>query len=297
MTGSDCTVGRGALGELPVLFMGAGNLAWSLVNGLLAGEVLRRPAIRVTNRSDAARLERFGALGLTIGRDLDALLDGAGTVILATKPQDAACALAALAPRVRPGMLVVSAVAGLPLAHIRAALGPDPYLIRVMPNTSSQVGQAASGLAAAPGTPEEAVGWASRLFSAVGSVHPVREDQLDAVTAVSGSGPAYFYYFTESLIEAARRVGLDEGLARALAVQTIKGAAAMLDQPGADPAHLRAQVTSARGTTEAGLAAMSALRLDEAVVRGVLSAARRSREISDSFGLPVSRQVTTTGEW
>jgi pyrroline-5-carboxylate reductase len=133
--------------------------------------------------------------------------------------------------------------------------------------------------------------WAGQLFGAVGSVHHVPEAALDAVTAVSGSGPAYVYYFAELLIEAAKAAGLGPLLAHALAIETLAGAAAMLNQPGADPAVLKARVASPRGTTEAGLAAMTDLGMGNAVHAAVRTAAARSREISAVFAQPVAGQV------
>jgi pyrroline-5-carboxylate reductase len=267
-----------------VAFIGAGNLAWNMVSGLLELGLLGPGSISVCNRADEGRLRRFAALGITAARDKALLLRGAGTVILATKPQDAAQALGEAAPCLEPGTLLVSAVAGLPFAYLRRAAPAGVHLVRAMPNTSCQVGQSATAIARGAGAPDALVSRARDLFGAVGEVYEVQEPLLDAITAVSGSGPAYFYFFTESLIKAAEQVGLETGLARDLVLQTLQGAATMLRRPGADPAQLRAQVTSARGTTEAALGAMARLRLPEAVLEGVISAARRSQELSAAFG-------------
>ena len=272
-----------ALNARSIAFVGAGGLAWSLVSGLLEQSATVPGRLRVCNRSDDSRLERFAALGVRTGRDKHELLGDAHTVVLAVKPQDAAAALEQVASHLSPGTLLVSAVAGLPLSFLAAALPDGVPLVRAMPNTSSLVGASATAVAAPEGTPPELVAHTVDLFKAVGDVYLVDEALLDAVTAVSGSGPAYFYYFTETLIEAAREVGLGPELAKALAVQTLQGAAAMLRQDGADPARLRAQVTSARGTTEAALRAMSEMRLADAIKQAVHSAARRSAEISAGF--------------
>ena len=266
-----------------IAFIGAGSLAWSLVSGLLEQSAATPAQLRVGNRSDDDRLNRFAAIGVNVSRDKGDLIAGARTVVLAVKPQDAATAIEQIAPNLAPGTLLVSAVAGLPIAFLKEAVPSDVHLIRAMPNTSSLVAQSATAIAAADGTPEVLVDTAMNLFRAVGDVYLVEESLLDAVTAVSGSGPAYFYYFTETLIDAAREVGLDAELSKALALQTLQGAAAMLRQDGADPARLRAQVTSARGTTEAALRAMTDLRLAEAVKQAVHSAAKRSAEISAGF--------------
>jgi pyrroline-5-carboxylate reductase len=237
----------------------------------------------VCNKADDGRLDRFAAIGVRVSRDKSNLVTGAATVVLAVKPQDAAAAMDQVAPWLKAGTLLVSAVAGLPLGYLTAAAGGDVHVVRAMPNTSSQVGLSATAIAALAGTPAEQVRRARQLFEAVGAVHEVDEALLDAVTAVSGSGPAYYYYFTELLIGAAKSAGLDPELARELAIQTLRGAAAMLCEPGADPAVLRAQVTSPRGTTDAAIRAMINNKLPQAVVEGVLSAALRSRELSDGF--------------
>jgi pyrroline-5-carboxylate reductase len=269
--------------EDAIAFVGAGNLSWSLVAGLLARGTVSPRGLRVCNRSDDLRLKRFEELGARVGRDKALLLRGAGTIVLAVKPADAVVALGQAAPHVEPGALVVSTVAGMPLGYLGGALPAGTRIVRAMPNTSCQVGESATAIAASPATPRPYVERARRLLSAVGAVYEVPERLLDAVTAVSGSGPAYFYYFTESLIRAAEEAGLDGPLARELALQTMRGAAAMLGQPDADPSALRAQVTSPQGTTEAALRAMAELRLPEAVRNGVLSALRRSAEISAGF--------------
>lgn len=286
------TMQAGVSAEHSVLIIGAGNLAWSLACGLVRGGVLSPRQLRVTNRSDDGRLARFAEeLGARTGRDLGRLADGADTILLLVKPQDAPDALAALAPHLgatgSAPVLLISAVAGLPLAYIDQACGGRAALIRAMPNTSLHVGMSATALAAVPGTDPGLIARARAVFAAVGVVVEVSESDLDTVTAVSGSGPAYLYLFCESLITAAERAGLRPELASLLAIQTIRGAAAMLELPGADPAELRRQVTSARGTTEAGISAMKDRQLPDAVLEAVLSAKRRAGELSRGFAAPV----------
>lgn len=278
----------GALGDRglgTVAFIGAGSLAWSLVSGLLGRGAVRPGDIHVCNRSSDERLRRFAVLGVRAGRDKTALVPGASIVLLAMKPQDAAAAIAEVAPLVSPGSLVISTVAGLPLEYLRKAFPAEVSLARAMPNTSSQAGASVTAVAVPAGTGTEAAELAVTVLSAVGSVHVVDESLLDAVTAVSGSGPAYFYYFVETLIRAAAEAGLDDELARALVVETFQGAAAVLRITGADPAALRAKVTSARGTTEAALKVMIENGLPEMVLQAVSSAARRSAELAAGFNV------------
>lgn len=267
----------------PICFIGAGSLVWSMVRGLINRGSVAPDQLRVCNKADDGRLGRFARLGIAVSRDKGLVVADARTVVLAVKPQDAAEAAGQTAPWLARGSLVVSAVAGLPLSYISAALGDGVFAVRAMPNTSLQVGLSATAIAAPRRTPRELVLRARRLFEAVGAVHEVDESHLDAVTALSGSGPAYYYFFTELLIGAAERAGLDPPLARDLVLQTLRGAAAMLCEPGADPARLRAQVTSPQGTTEAAIRAMTECRLPQAVAQAVLSAAHRSRELSAGF--------------
>ena len=269
--------------QAPVALIGAGNLAWSLVSGLLAAETIDPTLLRITNQSSDVRLDRFARLGLFARRDLGAVLAGARTVLLLVKPVDAAKALADAAPYLVPGSLLISAVAGLPLDYLSEVVPPGVHIVRAMPNTASAMRLATTAIAAGPATPQVFVDWATTLFAAVGSVHDVPEWCLDAVTAVSGSGPAYVYYFAEMLINAGAAAGLDRSLARVLALETLAGAVAMLGRPGADPVALRTAVSSPRGTTEAAIAVLQDRQMSDAVLAAVQSAAQRSREISSVF--------------
>lgn len=261
-------------------FLGAGALTQALLAGLVGGGFLRPGQVVVTNRSDDARLrlvrERWG---VRVTRD-PAELRAADVVLLACKPADVAPALAALAPATRPGQVVISAAAGVTTALVERLLPAPLPVVRAMPNTSSRVRQSATALAAGRWASPEDLALAAAVFAPVGKVVVVPEEQMDAVTAVSGSGPAYVYLLMEALREAARAVGLPGETADELVVQTVYGAACMAAETGLPPDELRRQVTSPRGTTAAALAVLEERGFREALVAAVRRAAERARELT-----------------
>lgn len=267
--------------------IGAGNMAEALIRGLLARGVVPPEGLWATNRSNAARLttlrDRYGVHVTPAKRDVTAT---ASTLILAVKPKDMAQALAELRDLVTARHLVISVAAGIPLAVIEGAF-PETPAIRAMPNTSAAVGASATALAPGVRAGEAHLHAAETVFRAVGDVAVVDEALLDAVTALSGSGPAYVYQLIEAMIHAGSDLGLDGGLARRLAVQTLVGAALMLAESGEDPGELRRRVTSPGGTTMAALQALEAHGFARSVREAVDRAARRSRELAAEFGDPL----------
>lgn len=241
----------------------------ALVGGLLAagwdglGVVEKIPA----RREDlAARFPQVRVLG-----DPEPA-DGA---VLAVKPGDVAAACAALAGTKR----VLSIAAGIPLATLETALGAGTAVVRAMPNTPALVGAGAAAIAAGTGAGEDDLAWAESILGAVGTVVRVPESLLDAVTGLSGSGPAYVFLVAEALIEAGVLAGLPRDISAALATQTLVGAARLLVETGETPEALRAQVTSPGGTTAAGLHALEAAGVRAAFLDAVQAATRRSREL------------------
>lgn len=263
-----------------IAVLGAGRMAEALVAGWTAAGV-PPAAIAVTNRSDDARLARLAErYGVRVTRDRRSLVHGASVLVVAVKPADVPAALAPVRERLAPDVTVVSVAAGVRLRALRALLGDGPGVVRAMPNTACRVRQAATALAAEDGD-GPALERARRLFAPLGAVVTVPEEQLDAVTALSGSGPAYVYLLAEAMEAAARDLGLDPAVARQLVAATILGAGRMLLEEGADPAALRAQVTSPRGTTAAALEVlMGEADLPGAVRRAVLRAAARAAELA-----------------
>jgi pyrroline-5-carboxylate reductase len=268
-------------GPKRILLLGFGNMGQALVNGWLARG--RAPeTISVVDPSDAAR-DAASRMGLDALPDCRAAAGaGADVVVLAVKPAQAAGVLADCRERFGPDSVLLSIAAGRTLSQLAAPLGRGQAVVRAMPNTPAAIGRGMTVLCA-----NRHVGTAQRaacegLMSAVGAVEWVDDERsMDAVTAVSGSGPAYLFLLIECLTEAALEAGLDARLAETLATQTIAGAAAYAEQSGVGANELRRRVTSPNGTTEA---ALKVLMADDALAvllaKAVEAAARRSRELS-----------------
>ncbi len=258
--------------------VGAGHLADAIVHGWLAAGV-EPTAVAVTNRERDDRLVHFRRLGLRAERDKALALAGADVVALAVKPQDAAEALAECGRVWPPGASLLSLVAGVDSRRLTSGLGRQVEVVRAMPNTASAVGESATA-AYAVGASEATRRLAGFLLGVVGRVVWLeREEDMDAVTALSGSGPAYVYLLVEAMEEAAVAEGLDRSTARSLAVQTVFGAAHHLRTTGEDAAELRRRVTSPGGTTAAALSVLERRGFRPAMAEAVASAARRSRQL------------------
>ena len=261
-------------------FVGAGNMAGSIIGGLLAAGF--KPAqIRASDPS-AEHLARLRARGIErLGPDNAACVRGAEVVVLAVKPQVLTAVCEPLAPVLKRGQLVVSIAAGVAAHSLRARLGPQPTLVRCMPNTAALVRSGASALyACGPIEPRQRQR-AQTVLEAVGVARWVqREEQLHAVTALSGSGPAYFFQLMEAMIAEGQRMGLDAETARILCAQTCMGAGRMLGESARSAAELRRQVCSPGGTTERALAAFSAGDLNGLVARAMRHCHARSAELA-----------------
>jgi pyrroline-5-carboxylate reductase len=269
-----------------IALIGGGHMARALIGGWLGRDV---PAARLRAAdpsADARAAAERDFPGLrAFERNTDAAA-GAGVWILAVKPQvlrEVTLGLAPLAARERP--LVISVAAGIRAADLQRWLGPGVPVIRTMPNRPALVGAGVTALYAAPGVDAAQRELAGALLDAVGATVWVDDEaQLDAVTAVSGSGPAYFFLLIELLEDAARREGLPADVAHRLAVETAYGAARMARESRDAAATLRVQVTSKGGTTAAALAVLESAGLRDIVCRAVAAATQRSRELAADFG-------------
>ena len=265
-------------------FIGGGNMAAALVGGLLARGTAAR-SIRVVEPLAAQRealRARFGVA--TFDRAGPDALANADLVVLAVKPQQMREAVAPLASLLRDA-LVVSVAAGIRAHDLSRWLGGHRRIVRAMPNTPALIGMGVTGLAALPGTSEADRDTAGRVLGAVGpTVWVDDESMLDAVTAVSGSGPAYVFLFMEAVQEAALALGLDARQARELTLNTFAGAAQLALRSDDPPATLRERVTSTGGPTAAALAVMEAGGLRKLVGQALEAAQRRSAEMGDEFG-------------
>ncbi|HUS46530.1 MAG TPA: pyrroline-5-carboxylate reductase [Phycisphaerae bacterium] len=266
------------MAEYELGIIGAGNMAEAILRSVLGGNVLTRGAIVASDAKADRRLHVANDIGIRCVQD-NLTPAACPRVLLAVKPQVMGEVLDGIAPAVRPQATVISIAAGVTSQFIDKRLGGRGRIIRVMPNTPMLVGAGISAIASGPRATEDDVKWAQRLFSASGRTVVVAEKLIDAVTAVSGSGPAYFFYLIEAMIEAGVAEGLDRDIASELATQTCAGAAKLLAETKDRPEVLRARVTSPGGTTQAAIEALEAAGVKQALVRAVRAAARRSREL------------------
>jgi len=263
-----------------VAVLGAGAMGEALVSGLLRagwdpGE------ISMAVRREERRRELVERTGCAVYLDSIEALEGMQVVVVAVKPRDVPPLLSHIKGRYQPEQIVLSLAAGVPTRLYEAALGEAP-VVRAMPNTPALVDQGITGLAAGRFAGEEALTRAELLLSAVGQVVRMEESLLDAVTAVSGTGPAYAFLLAEALTEAAIREGLPRQIAEKLVHQTIKGAGALLVETGLSPFELRAQVTSPGGTTAAAVHVLEERGFRALVEDAVRAAGERSREMGAS---------------
>lgn len=261
-----------------LLVVGGGKMGEALVGGLLAGGFAEAADVVVAEPYEPRRAElaeRFPGLVLVAG--VDHLHDAVpADAIVAVKPQQVAEVCGALgAAGVRR---ILSIAAGVRLAAMEAAVPEGTAVVRAMPNTPAMVGAGASAIAGGAAATDADLDWAEQVLGAVGTVVRVTESQLDAVTGLSGSGPAYVFLVAEALIDAGVLVGLTRPVATDLAVQTLRGAAELL-ATGTPAAELRANVTSPGGTTAAGLRALEAAGVRAAFADAVVAAATRSAEL------------------
>ena len=266
-----------------ISFLGGGNMAGALIGGLIAKGADAR-SISVIEVSPAAR-ERLGArYPVHLSTAPDAALQRAEVLVLAVKPQDMKAALASVSDFSK-GKLVVSIAAGIRLASLSRWLGGHGKLVRCMPNTPALIGAGMSALYAMPEVTAEERGKAEQILRAAGEVVWVPEERLlDPVTAVSGSGPAYVFWFIEQLAASAEKLGLEKGTALKLAMHTVLGAAKLAVSSSDSPATLRKNVTSKGGTTEAALRVFEEEKLAERFLRAIEAASRRGTELGSELG-------------
>lgn len=266
---------------MSIAFLGGGNMANALVGGLLARGYAASD-IAVIELSAAAR-ERIAAHGVRVSSAPDAACAKADTIVLAVKPQDARAALASIAGSVR-GKLVISIAAGLSLAALSRWLGGHRSIVRCMPNTPALVGAGITGVYALPEVTASERERAHRILAAVGEVVWLNDERLlDTVTAVSGSGPAYVFWFIEQLALFAEHAGIGKAEALKLATHTVLGSARLAAGSGEPPAELRARVTSKGGTTEAALRVFAQEKLAERFSQALEAATKRGGELGDEL--------------
>lgn len=257
---------------------GAGVMGEALLAGLLRGRWQPADLLITEKRPERAR-ELEARHGVRVVGNLEAAA-GATTLAVVVKPQDMAALLDEIAPVITPGVLVVSLAAGITTRSIEGRLATGVAVVRAMPNTPAVVDQGITAISAGEHCDEDHLLLAEELLGTVGKVVRVPEHQQDAVTAISGSGPAYLFYVVEAMIEAGVLLGLPRALATQLSVQTMYGAATMLRDTGQHPTVLRENVTSPAGTTVAALRTLDDHKVRAAFLSAIEAARDRSRELA-----------------
>lgn len=269
-----------------VAVLGVGAMGSAILQGLVDSGLSIQGGIRIAD-SWPDRVAELASLPGVVGFDGSAdpaantrAAAEAGVVILAVKPQQLMALLDELHDAIRPGTTVISIAAGVTTAAIEARLPEHAAVIRVMPNSPARVGRGVTGVAAGSRATQRDVDVALAVFATVGSVFPVAEDMIDPVTGISGSGPAYVFYFVEALAQAALNRGFDAEQARILAHGTFSGAIALMEESGGEPEELRRQVTSPGGTTQAAIEVFDAAGLKGIVDAATAAAVARAEELA-----------------
>ncbi len=260
-------------------FIGAGNMACALLRGWLRAGTVTKEQVRISDVERARREACASAHGVLAANSNAELCAWASVLVLAVKPQSMAAVLRECAPVLQPGTLVISVAAGVRTATIADALPAGTRVVRTMPNTPALVGAGATALCPGPGATEADLELSRALFDAVGRSVVVDEAHMDAVTGLSGSGPAYVMLVIEALADGGVNAGLSRETAQLLATQTVLGSAQLLLESGDHPAQWKDRVMSPAGTTAAGIAALEAGSLRATLARAVQHASQRAREL------------------
>jgi pyrroline-5-carboxylate reductase len=270
-----------------IAFLGGGNMATAIIRGLLRAGFAKDRLAATARRADKMK-ELQDAHGITVGMDNAAAAKDADVVVLSVKPQALDKVLIEIAPVIDRSKLIVSVAAGVPIAAIERRLGAGARIIRTMPNTPCLVGRGATALSSGEHATKDDLALATAMFDSVGLTTVVDEYLLDAVTGLSGSGPAYIFLIIEALSDAGVKVGLSRHQALKLAAQTVLGSAHLLLETNQHPGHLKDQVTSPGGTAIAGLHTLEAGGLRTTLIDAVEAATKRARELGESFLVPKS---------
>jgi len=264
-----------------ITVIGAGNIGHALVGGLLNGGHVTPSRIRVTRRNPRAlEILRGTFPGVSAGVDNKTAVDGATIVVLAVKPTNWLSVTKEIHEHIHPKTLIVSVLAGLTTTRIRQEFSAHQPVVRTMPNTPMIVGKAATAICAGDTATPDHLALVQEMFEAVGSVEKVQEYLMDAVTGLSGSGPAYVFMLIEALTDAGVKQGLPRPISFRLAKQTVLGAAELADHTGEHPAILRDQVTTPGGTTISAIAELEQYGLRTMFIHAVTTATERSKELS-----------------
>ncbi len=265
---------------MKIAFLGTGNMGSALIQGAIRAKIVRARDITAYDVRPEALAPLKRKLGIKTSKTAAQAIEKAGFVFLCVKPQQMKDLLSQISGQVRPGQCLISIAAGVPSGKIEKALEPKKVpVVRVMPNTPALIGKGASALCSGRHAKTSHLGFAKRFFSAVGKAVILTEDHFDAVTAISGSGPAYVFYLAESFQKACQALGLPAKESEILFKQTLLGAAGMIEN-GEAPEELRRKVTSPGGTTEAALKHLESQNWQGIFTEAVRKAKERSQELS-----------------
>jgi pyrroline-5-carboxylate reductase len=274
-----------------IVIVGAGSMAEALISGMVENHLIDSKNIWTTNRTNENRLRMLNEqYGITITYDLEKLFAEADVVVLAMKPKDALSAIKQIRRHLTKQMLIISVLAGISIDTIEELAGIPLAIARAMPNTSAAVGKSATAIAVNEMVSTHQLKNIKHLFGTVGLTTFVPEEQLDAVTGLSGSGPAYIYYLVEAMENSAVEIGLERQIAKELIIQTLVGAAEMLRSTTKPSKQLRQEVTSPGGTTEAGIQILEEHMVQHAFVSCIKTAAIHSKKM----GMALNSQLHST---
>lgn len=270
------------LKEEKILFLGAGSMAEAMVSGMINRGKIQPKQITVSNRTNLDRLNQLEKSYNINGITKDRLNIGQyDIIILAMKPKDAQASLKSINDQLHHKQLVLSVLAGVSTTFLETYLPSQQQVIRVMPNTSSMIGESATAISSGTYTTNENMKLALELLKSIGEVYMIPEKMMDVFTGIAGSGPAYIYYLVEQMEKEGKTQGLTEEMVRRIISQTILGAAKMINSLSETPTVLRQRVTSPNGTTAAGLEALETFGGGTALVHAIKQATNRSKEISE----------------
>lgn len=277
-----------SLTQLNLCFIGAGSMAEAIIRGLIEKKQSSPERIFVLNRQNQVRLEElhnsYGVQIPTSEHMKDQFIQQADIIVLAVKPKDAQATLAASRHLLKPTQVLISVIAGLKIQSIESILGAASFpIVRTMPNTSSTIGLGATGISYSNKVSAKQQKLALDIFQSTGIVAEVKEEQLDIVTGLSGSGPAYIYYVIEAMIQGAVEGGLSEDMAAELTLQTVLGAVSMVKTTQENPTVLRQKVTSPGGTTQAAIEVLEQSNVSHSIRQAILRASERAGELGHSF--------------
>ena len=283
MNSTKSETNSGVKSNLKICFIGGGNMATALIGGL-AGKLTAGANIHVVDPNSNALEKLAQQFGVTTANHADAAIRDADVIVLAVKPQQMKEVAAALAPHIE-GQLVLSIAAGIRAADLSRWLEGHQAIVRSMPNTPALIGQGITGMVAMAGVTPLQREIADAILHSVGATVWLDDEALiDPVTAVSGSGPAYVFYFIEAMQQAALEMGLSAEQGTQLAIATFTGASQLAAQASEPVSVLRERVTSKGGTTYAALTSMDASGVKDSIVRALHAAAQRGKELGDEFG-------------